>query len=495
MSAVVINHRPVTSCARLRRGFALAVRMGLILGLAAPLAQARFEPPSFDDEVLPLLQRHCIECHDAEKRKGGLRLDDREMARAGGISGDVLSGGLAESVLHDRISSEDPDWRMPPPPRAPLSEDELDILTRWVEAGSPWPTNDNDESSIHVTGSGPSDASNEGESLVTRWIDPLLRTAGARPRLLLGIVLAALVVELTRRRMRPSANAPRVRHARIARLRPTHFALLALLLLLYNAIESRERLSARYQQLSARRIPTDAEVLQRYVYGSPPRPIRPELPRGLRSTYFRGNCERGPHLEHDGAYRTAVLRLSLTDRDGHPLAPGDALPSAGAAIRLEIDRSPHTAPTMYSNDIMASVFFTPRLIEDGIVSPPASAIKLTTVENDWRWQAIVPLEGVTGPTPRPDALAGILYVYVSPPGDGVTPQQPVLHYGIEYDLHVADGTLQPESDLFLGNLYWSDKFQVPTLPGKLPLREWIDIQPIPELTGDEPDTASKPALQ
>ena len=43
----------------------------------------------FESEVRPLLVRRCLECHSAEKTKGGLRLDSRAGMLQGGESGDA----------------------------------------------------------------------------------------------------------------------------------------------------------------------------------------------------------------------------------------------------------------------------------------------------------------------------------------------------------------------------------------------------------------------
>ena len=39
---------------------------------------------SFESEVRPIFEKHCVECHGPNKQKSEFRLDDREVALHGG---------------------------------------------------------------------------------------------------------------------------------------------------------------------------------------------------------------------------------------------------------------------------------------------------------------------------------------------------------------------------------------------------------------------------
>ena len=73
------------------------------------------EPIRYDRDVRPILANHCFACHgpDAAKREGELRLD-QPVAADRGI---IVAGRPARSELIKRVSSNDPDIRMPPPAR------------------------------------------------------------------------------------------------------------------------------------------------------------------------------------------------------------------------------------------------------------------------------------------------------------------------------------------------------------------------------------------
>src|SRR5207244_1918922 len=64
-------------------------------------------PPAVDflRDIAPIFQKSCVRCHGADKQKGGLRLDRRDDALAGGNSGRVLvPKASAQSKLFQAVS-------------------------------------------------------------------------------------------------------------------------------------------------------------------------------------------------------------------------------------------------------------------------------------------------------------------------------------------------------------------------------------------------------
>lgn len=93
----------------------------------------------FNQQIRPVLEEHCHACHGAKMAKGGLRLDDKTHALAGGTDGPVIvPGKSATSPLLKRITSELPGTMMPPKgPR--LSRSQVDLIRNWIDQGAPWP--------------------------------------------------------------------------------------------------------------------------------------------------------------------------------------------------------------------------------------------------------------------------------------------------------------------------------------------------------------------
>ena len=91
----------------------------------------------FEAKVRPVLADNCLECHGAEKHKGGLRLDVRDAMLKGGESGPVVVPGKPEeSPLIEAIRYEG-DVQMPP--KGKLKDEEIAALTEWVKRGAFWP--------------------------------------------------------------------------------------------------------------------------------------------------------------------------------------------------------------------------------------------------------------------------------------------------------------------------------------------------------------------
>jgi hypothetical protein len=97
--------------------------------------------PDFNREVRPILSQHCFKCHGPDKatRMSGLRLDDRRDALAPADSGlaAIVPGDSEQSELVRRIFSSS-DFEVMPPPEAklPMTDQQRDVLRRWVEAGA-----------------------------------------------------------------------------------------------------------------------------------------------------------------------------------------------------------------------------------------------------------------------------------------------------------------------------------------------------------------------
>lgn len=90
----------------------------------------------YNRDIRPILAENCFACHgpDSAARKADLRLDKRDVA--------VEMGAIApskpdESVLVERISSDDPKFKMPPPAtKKQLTAAQKQTLQRWIAEGA-----------------------------------------------------------------------------------------------------------------------------------------------------------------------------------------------------------------------------------------------------------------------------------------------------------------------------------------------------------------------
>ena len=119
-------------------GMLLTLIMGCAwtsLADSLPTRLDKGEERRFRNEVEPLLEQHCFECHShaAKKAKGGLVLDSRSGWSIGGDSGPaVIPGRPEQSLLISAVRRED--LEMPPDGR--LADDLIQTLVRWVSEGA-----------------------------------------------------------------------------------------------------------------------------------------------------------------------------------------------------------------------------------------------------------------------------------------------------------------------------------------------------------------------
>ena len=97
----------------------------------------------FNYHVRPIISQNCYVCHgpDSSTREAGLRLDVFDGATSelehGGAA--IVPGSARKSLLLDRISSTDADFRMPPPEaKTILSPREIALLEKWIRQGAEW---------------------------------------------------------------------------------------------------------------------------------------------------------------------------------------------------------------------------------------------------------------------------------------------------------------------------------------------------------------------
>lgn len=88
----------------------------------------------FIKEIKPILEKHCISCHGPEKEEA-FRIDEYDAA-----SSYLEPGSSEDSDLYLVLVSDDDEEIMPPPDEgAPLSQEQIAVFKKWVDAGAEWP--------------------------------------------------------------------------------------------------------------------------------------------------------------------------------------------------------------------------------------------------------------------------------------------------------------------------------------------------------------------
>lgn len=90
----------------------------------------------FREHIAPIFQTHCIRCHSSSTADGDLSLETIEDLVANDY---VIAGNPDDSYLLRVVTASSGEMPAMPKESAPLSDEEIELLRRWVAAGAPWP--------------------------------------------------------------------------------------------------------------------------------------------------------------------------------------------------------------------------------------------------------------------------------------------------------------------------------------------------------------------
>ncbi|MBY0458866.1 MAG: hypothetical protein K2V38_16130, partial [Gemmataceae bacterium] len=104
----------------------------LILTLVPAVASAEPKTPTFEGDVLPVLNAHCLQCHGGVHQKNGLDLRTLPAALKGGQSGAVVVPGKPdESLLWKKLAKDE----MPKTDNK-VSDANKKLIREWIAAGA-----------------------------------------------------------------------------------------------------------------------------------------------------------------------------------------------------------------------------------------------------------------------------------------------------------------------------------------------------------------------
>jgi mono/diheme cytochrome c family protein len=95
---------------------------------------ARADHDDLAKQAYAILKANCFECHGAPKR-GGLDMRTPDSLAAGGAKGKVIVPHEPDKSRLYLNAMQEGEVKMPPAPRAKLSEADLETLRAWIEAG------------------------------------------------------------------------------------------------------------------------------------------------------------------------------------------------------------------------------------------------------------------------------------------------------------------------------------------------------------------------
>lgn len=116
-----------------------------LVGVPASFAKKERKKPEnineavvFEDVILPILEKKCVQCHNPDKKKGDLILASMESFVKGGEHGAIFKAGDAkESGVYKVVTvPRDDEYAMPPDGKEPMTEDEVKLLGWWISEGA-----------------------------------------------------------------------------------------------------------------------------------------------------------------------------------------------------------------------------------------------------------------------------------------------------------------------------------------------------------------------
>ncbi len=116
-----------------------SIRLFLALHfIAFPLSAQNLEQEDFfEEQIRPILADKCQACHNSKLKTAGLDLSIGDGFMRGGQNGPIVSSEASQkSRLLQVIGYQGP---IKMPPDGKLGEEEIALLTDWVESGAPWP--------------------------------------------------------------------------------------------------------------------------------------------------------------------------------------------------------------------------------------------------------------------------------------------------------------------------------------------------------------------
>src|SRR5262245_38701785 len=120
-------------------GLSAAALLVSVLSWTGGASAAQPASIAYTRDIRPLFRQHCYECHGADRSRAQLRLDRKDRALIGGVSGTVIKPGNSdESRLVRRLLGLDGVPSMPRG-RDPLAPADIARIRAWIDQGSAWP--------------------------------------------------------------------------------------------------------------------------------------------------------------------------------------------------------------------------------------------------------------------------------------------------------------------------------------------------------------------
>lgn len=122
------------------RAFYSVASLVCVLMVASTSKSLAEDKVDFVKQVQPILETSCVRCHNPEKHKNDLRLDNKADAMKGGKHGPcIVPGNSKKSDVIKRVSLPADDEDVMPAKGAHLTKAQIKTLADWIDQGANWP--------------------------------------------------------------------------------------------------------------------------------------------------------------------------------------------------------------------------------------------------------------------------------------------------------------------------------------------------------------------
>jgi hypothetical protein len=90
---------------------------------------------TYDEHVLPILRDQCIACHNPDKARGGLVVNNYGKIMQGGSSGAVVQPGAPDASRLVLLVSHKQEPHMPPK-SPPIAKESVETIRQWIAGGA-----------------------------------------------------------------------------------------------------------------------------------------------------------------------------------------------------------------------------------------------------------------------------------------------------------------------------------------------------------------------
>jgi hypothetical protein len=121
-----------------RKYWAGACLLAALVCSMAPSSQLMAQAQVTEKDVLPILEKNCLQCHGEALQMGNLDMRSLEVMLKGGDKGPALvAGNAVESLLYQRVTGV-AEPKMPMAPLPALSAADIAVLKNWIDQGAHW---------------------------------------------------------------------------------------------------------------------------------------------------------------------------------------------------------------------------------------------------------------------------------------------------------------------------------------------------------------------